>query len=263
MSPKSSTSTLYFPINWTHLFVGFPVSPRVKKAIKSALQMMRQDSDLQIEPVPPSMLYVLLEDFKVCPHEYQMPIELVLSRMKEEHSIFKLSPRRWVLEEKEGLFYIWLDLKDQYEQFQAIHREFTQRLGQYGFETTENQTPRILCAIAKNNFKINTYVAPKIPVWNNEIKILKRPQVYFPQRGYSCVGSIELPKESISSSDDLILSSSDELSEKDETRHTELLTLLETRLTERLTEKRHPLHKPNPHKKRRRSRKRGPRKEKG
>ena len=54
-----------------------------------------------------------------------------------------------------------------------------------------------------------------------------------------------------------------ELSEKDETRHAELLTLLETRLTERLTEKRHPLHKPNPHKKRRRSRKRGPRKEKG
>ena len=224
---------------------------------------MQQDMDFHITPLPPSMLYVLLEDFAVCPHEYQTPIELTLSRIKEEHSIFKLSPRRWKIEEKEGTFYIWLELKDQYEQFKAIHKDFTQKLNQYGFETTEEPIPQILCATAQSTFKINTYAAPRTPVWNNEIKILKRPQVYFPHRGYSCVGSIELPKESISSSDELVLSSFDDESKKDETRTTELLTLLETRLAERLTEKRHPLHKPPPHKKRRRSRKRGPRKEKG
>jgi hypothetical protein len=190
-----------------------------------------------------------------------MPIELVLAQIQEDHSIFKLSPRRWKIEETEGVFYIWLELKDQYEQFQAIHRGFTHKLNKYGFDLTENQTPRILCATAKSNFKISTYNAPRMPVWNNEIKILKRPQVYFPNRGYSCVSSIELPKESISSSDDLVLSSQDDSLEKDETRKTEILTLLETRLADRLTEKRHPLHKPNPHKKRRRSRKRGPRKE--
>ena len=265
MTSKSSTPpALYFPKNWTHLFLGFPASPRVKKAIQTSIHAMAREFDLQITPLPSSTLYVLLRDFQICPYEALSPISTALQKIKEHHSIFKLSPKKWVVETHEGISYLWLELKDQYEQFKAIQSSLNQELLRSGFNDLSPSSPKILCATLDSVLKIDRYETPRVPVWNNEIKILQRPQVYFPQRGYSCVGSIELPKESnFTSSDELVLSSLQDTLNETDPHHSEILTLLETRLAERLAEKQHSLHKNFSRKRRRRPRKRENRKVQG
>ena len=222
--------SLYVSSGWTHYFIGAPLSPRARKMIFNTSQDLSKETQVPYSPLGPAALYLLIEDLGVCPQFNREALQLSIRRSVARHSSFKLIPKGWKVELFEGRTYVWLELKDRFQQFDILRRDLQKQLDRFGFEYEKKPaSPRVLCGVYEGEVEI----APpplSAPAWLNEINLYQRPHTYSLQRGYDCVWTTPLPLEPIIEIDS---PSQDDSHPIEDARREALLEQLELRLEER------------------------------